>query len=187
MKIILGLGNPGKEHYRNRHNLGFLLVDAWVKSHKSEFNRHEFRADMAKVKVGETDVIVLKPLTYMNRSGDALAEAMQFYKVAIEDVIVVHDELDIPPVSFRIKQGGGHGGHNGLRSIMHLGDSFLRIRAGIGRPEHADFDIADYVLGNINDSEWQSWDTMAKNVCTAIDLCLVGKVEEAMNRFHRKS
>jgi PTH1 family peptidyl-tRNA hydrolase len=141
---------------------------------------------MAKIQVGGEDVVVLKPLTYMNRSGDAVADAMHFYKCPIEDVIVIHDELDIPPLSFRIKRGGGHGGHNGLRSIMHLGDQFLRIRAGIGRPAHPAHEVADFVLGNLSDEEWKNWDPLSKNVCQAIDLCVEGKVEEAMNRFHRK-
>jgi PTH1 family peptidyl-tRNA hydrolase len=187
LKILVGLGNPGKEHFRNRHNLGFLVVDAWVQQHGATFNKEEFMAATAKIKLGSEDVLCMKPSTYMNRSGEAVAQAMQFYKVEIEDVIVVHDELDIPPMTSRIKRGGGAGGHNGLRSIIALGDSFLRFRMGVGRPEHPGHDIADYVLGNLNATEWEFWEKNIKNVCDAIDLCLQGQVDQAMNRYNRKA
>ncbi len=145
MKLLVGLGNPGKQHLFNRHNLGFLAADAFVASHGEEFRKEEFRAQTARLKVAGEDVVVLKPQTYMNRSGDSVGEALQFFKLSIEDVIVMHDELDIPPMSFRLKKGGGHGGNNGLRSILHLGDAFMRIRLGIGRPPHPEMDVANYV------------------------------------------
>lgn len=187
MKILVGLGNPGRQHVLNRHNLGFLVVEAWVLLHGEEFRKQEFRSDIAKVKVGNEDVLVMKPQTYMNRSGDSVSEAMQFYKVGIEDVVVVHDELDIPPMGFRIKKGGGHGGHNGLRSIMHMGENFLRFRMGIGRPPHPGMEVADYVLGNLEKTELDYWENEMKAVCEALDLCVQGKVETAMNKFNRKN
>lgn len=187
MKILVGLGNPGREHVINRHNLGFLVVEAWALLHGTEISKQEFRSGVAKLRVGDSDVLVMKPQTYMNRSGDAVGEAMQFYKVDIEDVIVVHDELDIPPMSFRIKKGGGHGGHNGLRSIMHMGENFLRFRMGIGRPPHPDMQVADYVLGNLEKAELDFWEKEMKTVCEALDLCVQGKTETAMNKFNRKN
>lgn len=187
MKLLVGLGNPGRQHLVNRHNLGFLVVEAWALLKGEEFRKEEFRSLVAKVKLGSEDILVMKPQTFMNRSGDAVAEAMQFYKIAIEDMIVVHDELDIPPKTFRIKKGGGHGGHNGLRSIMHMGDLFLRFRMGVGRPDHPGIDVADYVLGNLDKSELDYWESEMKNVCDAIDLCLQGNSQIAMNRFNRKS
>lgn len=187
MKIIVGLGNPGREHVLNRHNLGFLVVDSFVLLHGEEFRKQEFRSDIAKIKVDGADVLVMKPQTYMNRSGDAVNEAMQFYKVGIEDVIVVHDDLDIPPQSFRIKKGGGHGGHNGLRSIMHLGDAFLRFRMGIGRPSHPGMDVANFVLGNLEKAELDFWEIEMKAVSEALDYCVLGKTETAMNKFNRKN
>ena len=187
MKLLIGLGNPGREHLRNRHNMGFLMVDAWVSAHRGEFNKEEFRSHIARVKMpGGEDVLVMKPLTYMNRSGDALAEAMSFFKIPLADIIVVHDELDIPPCSFRIKTNGGHGGHNGLRSILHLGDNFVRVRMGIGRPENAAFDIADYVLGNLSEEEWSYWEKNIPAVNEAIDMCVSGQVDTAMNKFNRQ-
>lgn len=187
MKLLVGLGNPGREHVLNRHNLGFLLIEAWVLAKGEEFRKEEFRSQMARLKVNGEDVIVLKPQTYMNRSGDAVEEAMSFYKIAIEDVIVLHDEIDIPPKSFRLKKGGGHGGHNGLRSIMHLGENFLRFRLGVGRPTHPGIEVADYVLGNLNKEELDFWQQEMDAVIEAIDLCLTGKTEIAMNRFNRKA
>jgi peptidyl-tRNA hydrolase, PTH1 family len=122
----------------------------------------------------------------MNRSGEAIAEAMNFYKVPIEDVVVVYDELDLPAQKYRIKTGGGPGGHNGLRSIIPLGDKFTRLRLGIGRPPHPDYDIADYVLGDLSKEELEFWKGQVPALVEIIDLCLEGKAGIAMNKFHRK-
>ncbi len=186
MKLLVGLGNPGKQHLFNRHNLGFLSVDAFVSSHGEEFRKEEFRAQTVRLNIAGQDVLVMKPQTFMNRSGDSVGEAMQFFKTPIEDVIVLHDELDIPPMSFRLKRGGGHGGNNGLRSLMHLGDNFVRMRLGIGRPPHPEMNVADYVLGNLSKEELAYWQDNLDKVFDAVELCLVGKVEIAMNQFNRK-
>lgn len=187
MKILVGLGNPGRQHLLNRHNLGFLVVESWALRKGEEFRKQEFQSLTARVKIDDLDILVMKPQVFMNRSGEALAEAMQFHKVPIQDVIVVHDELDIPPHSFRLKRGGGHGGHNGLRSILHLGDDFLRIRMGIGRPPHPGMQVADYVLGNLSKEDLDFWEQEMDKVHEAIELSFVGKEEIAMNRFHRKA
>ena len=187
MKLLVGLGNPGREHLINRHNLGFLVVEAFALSNGEEFRKQEFRSECARLKVNGEDVLVMKPQTYMNRSGDAVGEAMQFFKVAIDDVIVIHDEIDIPPKSFRIKRGGGHGGHNGLRSIMHLGENFLRFRMGVGRPLHPEIDVADYVLGNLDKDEMKFWEQEMDSVMDAIEQCIAGKAEIAMNKCNRKN
>lgn len=186
MKLLVGLGNPGKQHLFNRHNLGFLAVDAFVAAHGEEFRKEEFRAHTARLKIAGEDVLVMKPQTYMNRSGDSVGEAMQFFKVPIESVIVVHDELDIPAKSFRVKKGGGPGGHNGIRSILHLGEEFVRIRLGVGRPPVPEMDTADYVLGNLSKDELAYWQEHLDGVFDAIELCISGKVEQAMNQFNRK-
>jgi peptidyl-tRNA hydrolase, PTH1 family len=186
LKLLVGLGNPGRKHLLNRHNLGFLVVEAWVLLRGEEFRKEEFHSQTARVSLNGEDVLVMKPLTYMNRSGEAVGEAMRFFKIPVEDLIVVHDELDLPPKSFRIKRGGGIAGHNGLRSISPLGESYLRFRMGVGRPPHPGMAVADYVLGNLSPEELGFWEKEMENVCEAIDLCLAGKVELAMNRFHRK-
>jgi peptidyl-tRNA hydrolase, PTH1 family len=186
MKILVGLGNPGRKHVLNRHNLGFIVVESWVLLKGGDFGKEEFHAQTARLKIGGEDVLVMKPLTYMNKSGEAVAEAMRFFKVPIEDVIVVHDELDIPPMSYRLKKGGGHAGHNGLRSMSVMGESYLRFRMGIGRPPHPEMSVADFVLGNLSGDELQFWEKEMGAVVEAIDLCLTGKTEIAMNKANRK-
>lgn len=186
MKLLVGLGNPGRKHVLNRHNLGFLVAEAWALLKGEEFKKEEFKAQTAKVRVGSEDVLVMKPLTYMNRSGESVAEALRFYKLGVEDLIVLHDEVDLPPMSFRMKKGGGTAGNNGLKSIVPLGENFIRIRLGIGRPPHPGMQVADYVLGNLEQVELDFWEKEMPNVCEAIDLCLDGKIEAAMGKFHRK-
>jgi peptidyl-tRNA hydrolase, PTH1 family len=186
MKLLVGLGNPGKKHLLQRHNLGFLMADAWVALNGERFQKREFQGETALVRKPFGDVLVLKPQTFMNRSGEALGEALRFHKAPIEEVVVLHDELDIPPQTFRLKRGGGHGGHNGLRSIGILGNDYLRVRLGIGRPPLPEMDVADFVLGQLSKAELGFWEKEAENIAAAIDLCLQGKVEAAMNQFHKK-
>jgi PTH1 family peptidyl-tRNA hydrolase len=186
MKLVVGLGNPGRQHVLNRHNLGFLAVEAWVLLKGEEFRKDEFHAQTARLRVGSEEVLALKPKTFMNRSGEAVAEAMRFFKVSIEDVIVLHDEVDLPPMTFRLKKGGGTAGNNGLKSIVPLGDAFTRVRLGIGRPAHPDMQVADYVLGNLDKTELDFWEKEMPNVCEAIDLCIGGRIDLAMNKFNRK-
>jgi PTH1 family peptidyl-tRNA hydrolase len=185
--LLVGLGNPGREHVINRHNLGFLAVEAWALLKGEEIQKKEFHSLTARLKVGHEDVLAMKPQTFMNRSGDPVWEAMQFYKVPMENVIVLHDEIDLLPQTFRIKRGGGHAGHNGLRSLMHHGENFLRFRMGVGRPPHKDMEVADYVLGNLPRGELEFWEEEMPNVCAAVDLCIQGKMELAMNQFHKKA
>lgn len=187
MKLLVGLGNPGTKHRVNRHNLGFLVVEAWALLKGQELTKDEFKSITGKVKVGGEDVLVMKPQTFMNRSGEAVREAMQFFKLTIQDVIVVHDEVDIPPRTFRIKRGGGTAGNNGLKSIVPLGEDFIRFRMGVGRPEHPEIDVADFVLGNLTAEDLKFWEEEMSNICAAIDLCIEGKMETAMNKYHRKA
>lgn len=187
MKLVVGLGNPGREHEQNRHNIGFRVLAHWVTSQGARFmEKSEFRGLIAKLDVGGEAVQALLPLTYMNRSGEAIERVMHFFKIGIEDVIVLHDELDIPALTFRVKRGGGHGGHNGLRSIHPLGDGYLRIRLGIGRPPIPQMDVADYVLGDFTLAEQKGWEKLYPSVKEAVELCLAGQDTEAMNRFNRK-
>lgn len=186
MKLLVGLGNYGRQHVLNRHNMGFLAAEAWVLLKGEEFRKDEFRSQTARVKLNGEDVLVLKPQTYMNRSGDAVGEALKFFKLGVEDLVVLHDELDLPPMSFRVKRGGGTAGNNGLKSIVPLGENFTRVRLGIGRPPHPAMAVADYVLGNLSREELDFWEKEMPNVCEAIDICLAGKAELAMNKFNRK-
>jgi PTH1 family peptidyl-tRNA hydrolase len=133
---LIGLGNPGPEYARTRHNAGFWLADRFVDRHRGSFRpESKFFGDLARVKVAGTDVLVLKPSTYMNRSGQAVSALAQFYKLPVDDLLVAHDELDLPVGTVRLKVAGGHGGHNGLRDIHKpLGDGYRRLRIGVGHP-----------------------------------------------------
>jgi PTH1 family peptidyl-tRNA hydrolase len=135
MLLLVGLGNPGPKYERNRHNIGFMAVDEIVRSHPFATWRGRFQAFTAEGHFGSEKVMAMKPTTFMNESGRAVGEAARFFKLAPEDVVVLHDELDLAFGKVRIKQGGGHAGHNGLRSIdAHLGNNYARIRIGIGHP-----------------------------------------------------
>lgn len=135
MFIFAGLGNPGPRYARNRHNVGFMAADAIHARYRFAPWRQKFQAEIAEGDVGGERTLLVKPLTYMNDSGRAVGEVLRFYKALPADLVVAHDELDLPPGRFRTKTGGGHGGHNGLRSITsHIGDGYRRLRIGIGHP-----------------------------------------------------
>ena len=156
MKLWVGLGNPGAKYARNRHNVGFMALDRVAADHGFAPWRERFNAEVSEgVRAGEK-VILIKPLTFMNNSGQSVGEAMRFYKLTPEDVVVFHDELDLAPGKCRVKIGGGSAGHNGLRSTdAHIGANFKRIRIGIGHPGHKDR-VAGYVLHDFAkaDADW---------------------------------
>lgn len=157
MQIIVGLGNPGGQYARNRHNIGFMAVDEIHRRHSGFAPwRSRFQGEVSEGSLEGTKVMLLKPMTYMNESGRAVGEAMRFYKLEPKDIIVLYDELDLPAAKFRMKTGGGHGGHNGLRSITaHIGDAYRRLRLGIGHPGDKKL-VSNYVLGDFAkvDAEW---------------------------------
>lgn len=156
MKLIVGLGNPGAKYARNRHNIGFMAVDQIASDHGFSPWRSKFQGQIAEGRIGATKVTLLKPETFMNLSGQSVGEAMRYLKVAPDDIIVFHDELDLAPGKVRLKTGGGHAGHNGLRSIHgHIGPDYDRVRLGIGHPGHKDA-VAGYVLRDFAkaDADW---------------------------------
>ncbi|EEX08248.1 peptidyl-tRNA hydrolase [Ruegeria lacuscaerulensis ITI-1157] len=156
MKLFVGLGNPGAKYARNRHNIGFMAVDAIADAHGFGPWRSKFQGEVSEGRLGREKVLLLKPMTYMNRSGQSVGEAMRFYKLDSTDVTVFHDELDLAPGKVRAKSGGGHAGHNGLRSIHdHIGAAYDRVRLGIGHPGRKEL-VSAYVLGDFAkaDSQW---------------------------------
>jgi PTH1 family peptidyl-tRNA hydrolase len=156
MKLIVGLGNPGAKYAANRHNIGFMALDRVAEDHGLGPWKSRFQGLAAEGRLGETRVTLLKPQTFMNLSGQAVGEAMRYLKLTPGDVIVLHDELDLMPGKCRVKQGGGHAGHNGLRSIhQHLGADYMRVRLGIGHPGHKDR-VAGYVLSDFAKAD-QDW------------------------------
>jgi len=156
MKLFVGLGNPGAKYAANRHNIGFMALDRIAEDHGFGPWKSRFQGQLSEGRLGHEKVILLKPQTFMNLSGQSVGETMRFYKLTPEDVCVFHDELDLAPGKARVKQGGGHAGHNGLRSIhQHIGESYQRVRLGIGHPGHKDR-VAAYVLHDFAKAD-QDW------------------------------
>lgn len=156
MHIIAGLGNPGSKYARNRHNVGFMAADAIARRHSFSPWTKKFRAEIAEGTLGGEKVLLVKPQTFMNASGESVGEAMRFYKLAPSDIIVLYDELDLAPGKLRIKTGGGTGGHNGIRSLdSHIGKDYRRVRIGIGHPGDKAL-VHNWVLGDFAkvDSTW---------------------------------
>lgn len=158
IKLIVGLGNPGAQYDATRHNAGFEFVDQLARRHGGVFqSQSKYFGDLCDVRIGADRVWLIKPMTYMNRSGQAVGALANFYKVQPEEILVAHDELDIPPGAVKLKKGGGHGGHNGLKDIIKAlanNNNFYRLRLGIGHPGNAR-DVADFVLRKAPVSEQQ--------------------------------
>lgn len=156
MRLFVGLGNPGTKYAGNRHNIGFMALDRIAEDHGFAPWRSKFQGQLSEGRLGREKVILLKPETFMNRSGQSVGEALRFFKLDPADVVVFHDELDLAPGKVRVKQGGGHAGHNGLRSIHgHIGDAYGRVRLGVGHPGHKD-KVSAYVLNDFAKAE-QGW------------------------------
>lgn len=159
MWLVVGLGNPGSQYQMNRHNIGFMAVDAWVQSMNGGAFRSEHKAETKKLKLEienkSEEILIAKPQTYMNKSGESVQALMNFYKIPLENVLVVHDDIDQPFGSMKFHKNRGHGGQNGVRSITEvLGTmDYARLKLGVGRPEHPGFDIGDYVLSNFPKTE----------------------------------
>jgi PTH1 family peptidyl-tRNA hydrolase len=188
LRIIVGLGNPGPEHLVTRHNAGFWFVDLLARRHNGEFRDYrKFSGETARINIGDQELTLLKPTTYMNRSGLSIRQVSDFFKIVPEEILVAHDELDLPVGSVRLKQGGGHGGHNGLRdTIAHIGENFWRLRLGIGHPGNK-ADVIDYVLTRAPRVEE---DLILEAVGTAADsmpLLLEQGAERAMTRLHSRT
>ena len=156
MKLFVGLGNPGKKYVNNRHNIGFMALDQIANDHSFSSWKSKFQGQLSDGKLGLEKVILLKPETFMNLSGQSVSETIKFYKIKTEDVVVFHDELDLSASKLRVKSSGGHAGHNGLRSIhQHIGPDYQRVRMGVGHPGHKDR-VANYVLSDFAKSD-QNW------------------------------
>ncbi|WP_071672654.1 aminoacyl-tRNA hydrolase [Nioella nitratireducens] len=164
MKLWVGLGNPGAKYAGNRHNIGFMAVDRIAEDHGFAPWRGKFQGSLTEGKLGSEKVLLLKPETFMNLSGQSVGEAMRFYKLDSTDITVFHDDLDLAPGKVRVKAGGGHAGHNGLRSIhQHIGPHYDRVRLGIGHPGHKD-KVAPYVLSDFAKAEQEWLDDLMRGI-----------------------
>lgn len=175
MHLLVGLGNPGGQYAANRHNIGFMALDAIHARHGFSPWRSRFSAKISEGRIASHKVLLAKPQTFMNLSGQSAGEIARFYKLDPEDITVLHDELDLETGRTRIKRGGGHGGHNGLKSLdAHLGKDYRRIRLGIGHPGHKDL-VSGYVLRDFSKAE-QAWvDALCDEVSRSIEMALDGK------------
>ena len=184
--LAVFLGNPGPKYDFTRHNAGFLVCDTLAKKKGFSVNRLRFSALTAQVDLGGEKVLVMKPQTFMNLSGNAVGQAARFYKIPADHVLVVSDEVSLPPGKLRIRTKGSAGGHNGLKSIIAaLGtDASPRIRVGVGAPPHPDYDMADWVLGVFRDQDALDMQAAAERAAEAVESYIKDGPERAMNRFN---
>ena len=184
--IIAFLGNPGAKYDYTRHNAGFMAADAMARAKGVSINKARFKALTATVTLGDQKVLLMKPQTYMNLSGEAVGQAARFYKLPPERVLVVSDEISLPLGKLRVRAKGSAGGHNGLKSVIaHLGtDAFPRVRIGVGAPPHPDYDMADWVLSVFRDQDLKDMLDAAGRAADAAECLITEGPERAMNRFN---
>lgn len=175
MRLIVGLGNPGSSYEKNRHNIGFMAVGAAARRHNFSPFQKKFQSLCAEGRLAGEKILILKPQTYMNESGRAVGEAMRFYKLAPEDVTVFYDELDLAPCKVKVKVGGGHAGHNGIRSMInHIGPDFKRVRLGIGHPGDK-AKVHGHVLGDFNRIQQEAVTALTEAIADCLDLMIRGE------------
>lgn len=184
--IVVFLGNPGPKYRDTRHNAGFMAADAMEKKLGVSINKLRFKALTAQTTLGGEKVLLLKPQTYMNLSGESVSPAAAFYKVPPEHIIVVSDEVSLPIGKLRIRKSGSAGGHNGLKNIIAMlgTDAFPRIRMGVGAPPHADYDMADWVLSSFKNQDADDMRSLAVRVCDAVECYIAEGPDRAMNKFN---
>jgi PTH1 family peptidyl-tRNA hydrolase len=184
MLLFVGLGNPGARYAHNRHNIGFMVVDEIARRHNIAPWRRRFQGVAAEGPLAGERVLLLKPETYMNDSGRAVAEAAHFYKVPMSDIVVIHDEVDLPPAKVRVKTGGGVAGHNGLRSISaHVGNDYRRVRIGVGHPGGKDL-VHAHVLNDFAKSEWPWVEALCDIIADNAALLVKGQDSTFQNKVH---
>ena len=185
--LIVGLGNPGAQYEQTRHNAGFWFVEEIARLKGAHFRPDsKFSGEVCKVVVEGHELWLLKPDTFMNRSGQAVQKLASFYKIPVDQILVAHDELDLEPGTARLKTAGGHGGHNGLRDIIaHLGKDFQRLRIGIGHPGHRD-QVTDYVLHRASQDDQIAIDNAIDDALRVLPLLAEGSWEKALHRLHSK-
>jgi len=184
MLLFAGLGNPGPRYAANRHNIGFLVLDAIHRRHRFAPWRRRFQGETAESQIAGERILLLKPMTFMNESGRAVAEAQKFFKIELGHIVVFHDEIDLAAAKVRVKTGGGNAGHNGLRSISaHCGNEYMRVRLGVGRPEGAK-KAHSHVLGDFAKDEFPWVEALCEAIAEEIELIVQGRPEEFQNRIH---
>lgn len=184
--MVVGLGNPDKKYENTRHNTGFICLDKVAEKFGANVNRIKFKSLVGECTIGDKKVLLMKPQTYMNNSGQAVVEAMNFYKIPAENVVLIFDDISLDVGKMRIRRKGSDGGQNGVKNIIYLSgkDTFPRIKVGIGKKPHPDYDLAKWVLSKFSNDEIKLIDQMADNCCEALPYILEGNVDKAMNLFN---
>ncbi|PWK07899.1 aminoacyl-tRNA hydrolase [Tumebacillus permanentifrigoris] len=185
MKLIIGLGNPGPEYAKTRHNIGFMAIDKLAADLRIDVTKNKFQALYGEGMHKGEKIVLLKPMTYMNRSGDSVSQALTWYKPKPEDIVVIYDDMDTAVGKLRLRTKGSAGGHNGIKSLIaHLGtQEFQRVRMGIGRP-HPGTDVIKHVLMNFRPDEWEPMDEAVSKIPNVIDCIIDQGFTIAMNRFN---
>ncbi len=184
--IIAGLGNPGSDYENTRHNIGFMTIDTLCEKYKLSCKKAKFKSLTCDAMIGGKRCLIMKPTTFMNKSGEAVTEAMSFYKIPPERTIIVYDDISLEPGKLRIRRKGSDGGHNGMKNIIYLSgkDTFPRIKMGVGAKPHPDYSLADWVLGHFKKEDGEALEACMKNACESIELMVQDKINEAMNKHN---
>lgn len=184
--IVVGLGNPGKQYESTRHNAGFITIEQLANKHNCNINKIKFKSLVGDCTISGKKVLLMKPSTFMNNSGEAVVEAMNFYKIPPEKVIVIFDDVSLDVGKMRVRRKGSDGGQKGMRSIIYLSgkDTFPRVKMGVGAKPNPNWNLADWVLSKFSQKELEALLSTADNACDAVELILNGKTDEAMNRYN---
>jgi PTH1 family peptidyl-tRNA hydrolase len=189
LKLIVGLGNPGQKYHNNRHNVGFMVVDRFAVQYNIDLSIKKKKAVFGRGKLDGVDVVLLKPQTFMNLSGEAVLYLASFLKVKTVDIMVVADDTELPFGKVRIRRSGGSGGHNGIKSLIYSlkSENFPRVRFGIGKPDiYSEKDLCDYVLEDFTTEEMKAFDVESQKAVEALYVMMTDSIDEAMNRFSNK-
>lgn len=184
--IIAGLGNPGREYEGTRHNAGFMAVDRLAQKMGADMRRIRFKGVTGECALGGGRVLLLKPGTFMNLSGQSVREAMGFYKVPPERTLIIFDDINLPPGKLRVRRKGSDGGHNGMKNIIYLSgsDQFPRIKLGVGQKPNPEYSLADWVLSRFTESERKALEEALEKACAAAELIVAGDIDRAMNLYN---
>lgn len=184
--LIAGLGNPGREYEGTRHNAGFMALDAIAEKNHCEVKRVKFKGLTGECRLAGKKVLLLKPSTFMNLSGQSVTEAMRFYKLKPEQVLILFDDINLEPGKLRVRRKGSDGGHNGMKNIIYLAgsDQFPRIKIGVGKKPHPDYDLKDWVLSRFSQKEAEALSPALRNAAAAAELIVKDEIDKAMNLYN---
>ena len=185
--LVVGLGNPGLQYEKTRHNVGFMSADLLMKKEGGEFTKHKMDSHFGECEIGKKRILVMKPQTFMNNSGTAVSAVSKFYKIPEDKIIIISDDISLDVGKIRIRRKGSHGGHNGLKDIFQLlgTDDIMRVKIGVGAKPHPDYDLADWVLGKFPKEDEENLNTALENSVKAIEEIIKRGIDSAMNKYSK--